>query len=62
MGNDMFGGGRFTFKDQKVAGETENWTVKESETVDVNADDAHATGNLIVKHKTGGTVREFEAP
>ena len=42
--------------------ETANWIGKEATAADVAADYATAEGNLIIYHKTGGFVREFEAP
>ncbi len=57
----MFGSGRFTFKDQKVAGETEDWIVEQADAADVTAGLAVVAGDLIIRHKTNGTKHEHEA-
>lgn len=45
----------------KILGETTNWIMEEADADDVTADLAKAVGNLIVRHKTNGTKRSFEA-
>ncbi len=57
----MFGGCRFTFSDDKVIGESKNWIIEEADAQDVADDNAHAVGNLMVRHKPTFTKREYEA-
>ena len=37
----------------------QNWQLKEARAEDVTATDAHVEGNLLIKHKTGGTKDEI---
>jgi len=39
---------------------TSNWDIREATALDVTNGDAKVAGNLIAKHKTNGTKREFE--
>ena len=39
---------------------TSNWDIKEATSLDVTNGDAKVAGNLIARHKTNGTKREFE--
>lgn len=53
--------GRYSPKSAKKVGETTNWVIEESNAADVTAGLAKETGDLIIRHKTNGTKREFEA-
>ncbi len=53
--------GRYTPKSGKKLGQTNNWVIEEANAVDVTNGLAKVAGDLIVRHKTTGTKREFEA-
>lgn len=48
-------------KSSKILAESEDWILEQADAADVAADLAKEVGNLIVRHKTTGTKREFEA-
>ena len=52
--------GRYSPKSGKVLGSTANWVIEEASAADVTAGDAKVAGDLIIKHKTGGTKEELE--
>ena len=53
--------GRYTPKSGKKLGETTDWIIEQATAQDVIDGLAIEAGDLIVRHKTTGTKREFEA-
>ena len=53
--------GRYTPKSAKKIGESSNWIIEEANAADVTAGLAKVEGDLILRHKTSGTKREWEA-
>ena len=53
--------GRYSPKSSKTLGKTQNWFIEEATAADVAAGRAKAEGDLIIRHRTGGVKREFEA-
>ncbi len=52
--------GRYSPKSGKKIGESSNWIIEEASAADVTAGLAKVAGDLIIRHKTSGTKKEFE--